>query len=75
MPKTGVIRDIEKGSRGEVIRIEVTEYKGNYFLNLRIWYTDKDGELKPTQKGIAVSPELYDDLKEAILSAEDWLKD
>lgn len=39
----GVIRDVDKG-RGEVIRVEVSEYKGTKYLNLRIWYTDKDGE-------------------------------
>ncbi|EMO76201.1 hypothetical protein LEP1GSC127_2288 [Leptospira kirschneri str. 200801925] len=39
----GVIRDVDKG-RGEVIRVEVSEYKGAKYLNLRIWYTDKDGE-------------------------------
>lgn len=75
MSKVGVIRDIDKGSRGEVIRVEVTEYKGNHYLNLRVWYTDKDGELKPTQKGIAITPDLYEDLKSAVISAEEWIKE
>jgi hypothetical protein len=75
MSRVGVIRDIDKGSRGEIIRVEVTEYKGSYYLNLRVWYTDKDGELKPTQKGIAISPDLYPELKEAILDAEAWIND
>lgn len=74
MSRVGVIRDIDKGSRGEVIRVEVTEYKGNHYLNLRVWYTDKEGELKPTQKGIAITPDLYEDLKDAVLEAEDWIK-
>lgn len=74
MSKVGKIRDIDKGARGEVIRVEVTEYKGNHYLNLRVWYTDKEGELKPTQKGIAIPPELYDSLKEAVLEAEEWIK-
>jgi hypothetical protein len=75
MKRTGVIRDIDKGARGEVIRVEVTEYKGATYLNLRVWYIDKDGELKPTQKGIAIGPELYDQVKDAFLEAEDWIKD
>ncbi len=75
MPKVGVIKDIDKGSRGEVIRVEVTEYKGNHYLNLRVWYADKDGQLKPTQKGIAIPPDLYYDLKAAILDAQSWLED
>ncbi|EMO28850.1 hypothetical protein LEP1GSC170_2965 [Leptospira interrogans serovar Bataviae str. HAI135] len=45
----GVIRDIDKG-RGEVIRVEVSEYKGTKYLNLRVWYTDKDGEKNQPKK-------------------------
>lgn len=66
----GIIRDIDKGS-GEIIRVEVTEFKGSKYLNLRVWYTDKEtGEYKPTQKGIAVKPEFYENLKKAVLDAE-----
>lgn len=63
-----IIKDIDRG-KGEVLRIEISEYKGKKLLNLRIWYTDKEGELKPTQKGVTVSPESYGELKEAILEA------
>ncbi len=66
----GVIRDIDKGG-GEIIRIEISEFKGQKFFNLRVWYTDKEsGAYKPTQKGIAVRPDLFGQLKEAILAAE-----
>ena len=65
MSDLGIIRDIDKG-KGEVIRVEVSEYKGKKFLNIRVWYTDANNELKPTQKGIAIPPELYAELKEAI---------
>jgi hypothetical protein len=56
----GIIADIDKG-RGEVIRVEVSEFKGKKLLNIRVWYTDA-----PTQKGISVAPELYEELKAAI---------
>ncbi|MCW7496324.1 transcriptional coactivator p15/PC4 family protein [Leptospira levettii] len=72
MAKTGIIRDIDKG-RGEVIRVEISEYKGQTFFNIRVWYTDSNGELKPTQKGIAIAPTLVSELKEAIEEAERWL--
>jgi len=69
-----IIKDIEKGG-GEIIRIEISEFKGQKYLNLRIWYTDKaSGEYKPTPKGIAIRPEFYDQLKDGILSAEEELK-
>ncbi len=66
----GVIRDIDKGG-GEIIRVEVSEFRGQQYLNLRVWYTDKNsGEYKPTQKGVAVRLDLYDQLKQAVLDAE-----
>lgn len=72
--RMGIIKDIEKGG-GEIIRVEVSEFKGQNLLNIRTWYTHKEsGEYKPTQKGIAIKPELFDQLKEAILQAESELK-
>lgn len=69
----GVIKDIDKGG-GEIVRVEVSEFRGQNYLNLRVWYTDKEsGEYKPTQKGIAIRPELYGELKQAILAAEQEL--
>lgn len=69
-----IIKDIDKGG-GEIIRVEISEFKGVTYLNLRVWYTDKEsGEYKPTQKGIAIKPELFPLLKEAILKAEEILK-
>ena len=65
-----IIHDIDKGG-GEIIRIETSEYRGKQYLNLRVWYTDKQsGEFKPTQKGVTLRPELYEELKEAVLKAE-----
>ncbi|TGK09185.1 transcriptional regulator [Leptospira selangorensis] len=67
-----VIRDIDKG-KGEIIRVEISEFKGNKYLNLRVWYTDSEGEYKPTQKGIAIPVGLYSEVKDAILAAESAL--
>ncbi|MCE9599251.1 MAG: transcriptional coactivator p15/PC4 family protein [Spirochaetia bacterium] len=68
------IKDIEKGG-GEIIRVEVSEYKGQKYLNVRVWYTDKTtGEYKPTQKGVAIKPDQYKDFMSAIAAAEGELK-
>ncbi|MDF3820970.1 transcriptional coactivator p15/PC4 family protein [Leptospira sp. 96542] len=72
MAKLGIIKDIDKG-RGEVLRVEISEYKGQTLFNIRIWYQDANGELKPTQKGVAISPNLVSELKEALEEAERWL--
>ena len=65
----GPIKDIDKGN-GEVIRIEISEFKGQQYLNIRTWHTDKEGNLKPTQKGVSIKPELFKDLQEALQLAE-----
>lgn len=69
MSKIGIIKDIDKG-RGEVVRVEISEYKGATLFNVRIWYTDPSGEYKPTQKGISISPDLVPMLREALEEAE-----
>ncbi|HMV44774.1 MAG TPA: transcriptional coactivator p15/PC4 family protein [Leptospiraceae bacterium] len=68
MGENGIIRDIDKG-KGEIIRVEISEFKGKKLLNLRVWYTDANGEYKPTQKGIAIPPDLYEQVRDAINEA------
>ncbi len=73
-----IIRDIERNNR-EIIRIEVSEYKGVELINLRIWYQaiDDNGDVvyKPTQKGVAINISKYDDLKEGIEKLGEYIKD
>jgi len=71
--ETGNIRDIDKG-KGEIFRVEISEFKGKHFVNIRVWYTDPNGEYKPTQKGVAIPTELFPQIKEAILEAESRLQ-
>ena len=64
-------KDVPKG-KGEIIRVEISEFKGQNYFNIRIWYTDKDsGEYKPTSRGVTLRPGLYSELKSAILEAEE----
>ncbi len=55
----------------EEIQVQLSEYKGKKFLDLRIFYTTDGGNTwNPTKKGVAVYPENLDQLKEAIESAQ-----
>ncbi|HNJ05666.1 MAG TPA: transcriptional coactivator p15/PC4 family protein [Leptospiraceae bacterium] len=64
-----ILKDIEKGA-GEIIRVEVSEYQGKKYPNVRVWYTDKtSGEFKPTQKGVAIRPDQFDEFLSAINAA------
>lgn len=63
-------KDLERGS-GEVLRLELSEFKGRKLFNIRIWYQDKEsGEYRPTAKGVTIKPEQFQQFKEAILEAE-----
>ena len=57
-----IIKDIKKNN-SEIIRIEVSEYKGRELINVRIWYQSigPDGDVlyKPTQKGITLNINEY----------------
>jgi hypothetical protein len=51
-------KDIKKNDNGDVIRVQVKEFKGNEYLDIRNFYTDKDGELRPTKKGVSIPMHL-----------------
>lgn len=75
-PRVDIPRFKKNGeSNGEVLRIEVSEFQGRNNLNIRIWYTDDHGELKPTQKGVLVPVEQLDQLLFAIGECTDFLKE
>lgn len=54
-------------SATEQLQIAIKEYKGKSYLDLRIFYTTDDGiNWNPTKKGVTVSPENLELLKDAI---------
>jgi len=73
-----IIRDIEK-SGNEIIRIEISEFKGRELINIRVWYQafDSAGNMsyKPTQKGVTLNVAQFGELKDGIEKIENYLKD
>jgi len=57
--------DIQKNSR-EVLRVQREDYQGHDMLNLRVWYDDGTGELRPTKKGVAFKATLIPELINAL---------
>ncbi len=61
------MKEIQKNSQ-EIIRIENKEYKGNKFLDVRVYYKDRDTEeYKPTKKGISFNHRIAKEVIEALL--------
>lgn len=54
-------------SASEQLQIALSEFKGKKYLDLRIFYTtDAGASWLPTKKGVTVSPENLELLKDAI---------
>ncbi|MBX3518430.1 MAG: transcriptional coactivator p15/PC4 family protein [Xanthobacteraceae bacterium] len=47
---------------GEVVRVEIQEYRGKHKVAIRAWYRDAQGELKPGRAGITLDIKHVRDL-------------
>ena len=65
MEKT--VKDIEKGQ--DLIRVELSEFKGNQYVGARIYYMDDKGYWKPTRKGLTLTPDVMIQVRDAINEA------
>ncbi len=69
-----VIAQFEKNET-EVVRVSLTEFRGHKLIDLRVYYSDDEGQFKPTKKGVSLSVSLYTELKKSIHSLEKTLLD
>ncbi|NXN13034.1 TCP4 polymerase, partial [Indicator maculatus] len=51
---------------GKMRYVRVSCFKGKVLVDVREFYTDKNGDKKPGRKGIALSAEQWNQLKEII---------
>ena len=57
---------IEKNSRESIV-VSETEYKGNKYVDVRVFYKDgPEKTLKPTRKGVSIRPEQVAELVAAL---------
>jgi hypothetical protein len=57
----------------ETLQVSLATFKGRTYVDIRLYFTDADGQLKPTKKGITVTPELWDQFRQGIQLAEEEL--
>ena len=69
-----VISEFQK-NKTEDFRLSLTEYQGHNLIDFRIYFKDKQGESKPTKKGVTVNVKLFPELKKAIMDAEKLLEE
>ena len=63
-----VIKSIEKNSR-ETIRVSVGTFKSYPLISVRVFAETSNGEATPTQKGLALRPDLVPQVIEALTEA------
>ena len=69
-----IIAQFEKNAT-EVVRVSLSEYRGHKLFDVRVYYSDDEGQYKPTRKGVSLSVNLYTDFKRAMVALEKLLLD
>ena len=67
-----MIGQFEKNAT-EVLRVSLTEYRGHQLLDVRVYYSDDEGQYRPTKKGVSLAVGLYPEFKKALLTLEKTL--
>jgi hypothetical protein len=68
-----VITRFEKNKKEEV-RVSIDTFHGRKLINIRVFYKDDDGTMKPGKQGLALGVDRYKDLAGAILELGQSLK-
>ncbi len=69
MAEEEIIAQFQKNAREE-IRVTINEFKNNKYIHFRTYVGFEGEEKKPTPKGIAVSLDLFPELKKAMTLLE-----
>ena len=56
-------------NKSQEFRVSLEDFKGHAFVNVRVWYRDKDDdEMRPGRQGVAVNLDKARSLAEAIMT-------
>uniref|UniRef100_A0A096M1I4 Activated RNA polymerase II transcriptional coactivator p15 n=1 Tax=Poecilia formosa TaxID=48698 RepID=A0A096M1I4_POEFO len=59
---------------GKMRYVSVRDFKGKVLIDIREYWMNQDGEMKPGKKGISLNPEQWNQLKEQISEIDDAVK-
>ena len=69
-----VVGEFEKNAK-DTLRVTLSQYNGTDLISLRLYYKDKDGNLKPGKDGISLKVEQFPLLARILADAGSRLKD
>ncbi|HUI12551.1 MAG TPA: transcriptional coactivator p15/PC4 family protein [Xanthobacteraceae bacterium] len=64
-----LVHEFWANRRGEAVRVQIRNYQGRNLIDLRKFFTGKDGRLRPTKKGLTLSIRKLPDLARGISNA------
>jgi transcriptional coactivator p15 (PC4) len=74
LAKPIVVAKFWRNRRGEAVFVSFREYQGRALIDCRVHFTNKEGKLQPTAKGLALVvarlPDLAQAINKAILEAK-----
>ncbi|XP_034025623.1 SUB1 regulator of transcription b [Thalassophryne amazonica] len=59
---------------GKTRYVSVRDFKGKVLIDIREYWMNEDGEMKPGKKGISLNPEQWNQLKDQISEIDDAIK-
>ncbi|XP_005813526.1 activated RNA polymerase II transcriptional coactivator p15 [Xiphophorus maculatus] len=59
---------------GKMRYVSVRDFKGKVLIDIREYWMNQDGEMKPGKKGISLNPEQWNQLKEQMSEIDDAVK-
>ncbi|KAM3842391.1 activated RNA polymerase II transcriptional coactivator p15-like [Diretmus argenteus] len=59
---------------GKMKYVSVRDFKGKCLIDIREYWMNQDGEMKPGKKGISLNPEQWNQLKDHISEIDDAIK-
>lgn len=59
---------------GKMRYVTVRDFKGKVLIDIREYWMNQDGEMKPGKKGISLNPEQWNQLKEQMTDIDDAVK-
>ena len=62
-----VVHAFAKNAR-EDVRVSLSIYKGRSIIDLRVFYRDGEGEMRPTPRGLSIDRELLPELESAVVA-------
>ncbi|CAL8348217.1 unnamed protein product [Lota lota] len=59
---------------GKMRYVSVRDFKGKVLVDIREYWMNQDGEMKPGKKGISLNPEQWSQLKEQMSEIDEAMK-